>query len=68
MPSYPDALQSVLDTFDLFPDPSDRTNRLLSYLQLAVGQSAVGPIRYLLPIGRRWGLTSFRDRSIFPIV
>jgi cysteine desulfuration protein SufE len=27
----PDKLQAVLDTFDLFPDPSDRTNMLLSY-------------------------------------
>src|SRR5215204_5594866 len=27
----PDTLQSVLDTFDMFPDPSDRTNMLLSY-------------------------------------
>ena len=31
MPPLPDKLQSVLDTFDLFPDPSDRTNMLLSY-------------------------------------
>ena len=31
MPDYPPALQSVLDTFDLFPDPADRTNLLLSY-------------------------------------
>ena len=31
MPSYPDALQSVLETFDMFPDPADRTNMLLSY-------------------------------------
>ena len=29
--SYPTPLQSVLDTFDMFPDPSDRTNMLLSY-------------------------------------
>ena len=28
---YPPPLQSVLDTFDLFPDPADRTNLLLSY-------------------------------------
>ena len=28
---FPDKLQAVLDTFDLFPDPSDRTNLLLSY-------------------------------------
>jgi cysteine desulfuration protein SufE len=27
----PPALQKVLETFDLFPDPSDRTNMLLSY-------------------------------------
>jgi cysteine desulfuration protein SufE len=27
----PQKLQSVLDTFDLFPDPADRTNLLLSY-------------------------------------
>jgi cysteine desulfuration protein SufE len=27
----PAKLQAVLDTFDLFPDPSDRTNMLLSY-------------------------------------
>jgi cysteine desulfuration protein SufE len=31
MSRYPDKLQSVLDTFDMFPDPSDRTNMLLSY-------------------------------------
>src|SRR6185436_13346968 len=29
--SFPAKLQSVLDTFDLFPDPADRTNLLLSY-------------------------------------
>ena len=29
--SPPDALQAILDTFDLFPDPADRTNLLLSY-------------------------------------
>ena len=29
--SLPAKLQSVLDTFDLFPDPADRTNLLLSY-------------------------------------
>jgi cysteine desulfuration protein SufE len=28
---YPDSLQSVLETFDLFPDVSDRTSMLLSY-------------------------------------
>src|SRR6185503_3443193 len=28
---YPAKLQSVLDTFDLFPDPADRTNLLLGY-------------------------------------
>src|SRR5215210_4924028 len=28
---YPAPLQSVLDTFDMFPDPSDRTSMLLSY-------------------------------------
>ena len=27
----PEKLRSVLDTFDMFPDPSDRTNMLLSY-------------------------------------
>ena len=27
----PTSLQSVLDTFDLFPDPADRTNLLLGY-------------------------------------
>jgi cysteine desulfuration protein SufE len=27
----PPTLQSILDTFDLFPDPADRTNMLLSY-------------------------------------
>jgi cysteine desulfuration protein SufE len=31
MVSTPDKLQQVLDTFDMFPDPSDRTNMLLSY-------------------------------------
>jgi cysteine desulfuration protein SufE len=31
MPTYPDTLQTVLDTFDMFPDVSDRTNMLLSY-------------------------------------
>ena len=28
---YPRSLQSVLDTFELFPDPADRTNLLLGY-------------------------------------
>ena len=28
---YPPRLQSVLETFDMFPDPADRTNMLLSY-------------------------------------
>lgn len=27
----PATLQDVLDTFDMFPDPTDRTNMLLSY-------------------------------------
>ena len=27
----PSKLQTVLDTFDMFPDPADRTNMLLSY-------------------------------------
>ena len=31
MTVYADKLQAVLDIFDLFPDPSDRTNMLLSY-------------------------------------
>ena len=31
MPGLPPKLQSVLETFDLFPDPADRTNLLLSY-------------------------------------
>ena len=29
--AYPDKLQAVLDTFDMFPDPADRTGMLLSY-------------------------------------
>ena len=29
--TFPETLQAILDTFDLFPDPSDRTNMLLSY-------------------------------------
>ena len=29
--SYPQRLEQVLDTFDLFPDPADRTGLLLSY-------------------------------------
>ena len=28
---YPQKLQQVLETFDLFPDPADRTGLLLSY-------------------------------------
>ena len=28
---YPQKLQQLLDTFDLFPDPADRTGLLLSY-------------------------------------
>jgi cysteine desulfuration protein SufE len=28
---YPPKLQQLLETFDMFPDPSDRTNLLLSY-------------------------------------
>ena len=31
MPGLPPTLQSVLETFDLFPDPADRTNLLLGY-------------------------------------
>jgi cysteine desulfuration protein SufE len=31
MATAPDKLEAVLDTFDMFPDPSDRTNMLLSY-------------------------------------
>jgi cysteine desulfuration protein SufE len=29
--TLPSKLQDVLDTFDMFPDPADRTNMLLSY-------------------------------------
>jgi cysteine desulfuration protein SufE len=29
--SYPPKLQQLLETFDLFPDPADRTGMLLSY-------------------------------------
>jgi cysteine desulfuration protein SufE len=29
--AYPAKLQELLETFDMFPDPSDRTNMLLSY-------------------------------------
>jgi cysteine desulfuration protein SufE len=29
--TFPASLQSVLETFDMFPDPADRTNMLLSY-------------------------------------
>ena len=28
---YPEKLQSLLETFDMFPDPADRTGLLLSY-------------------------------------
>jgi cysteine desulfuration protein SufE len=31
MNGIPETLQIILDTFDMFPDPSDRTNMLLSY-------------------------------------
>ncbi len=31
MATLPPKLQDVLDTFDMFPDPADRTNMLLSY-------------------------------------
>ena len=31
MTTLPSSLQDVLDTFDMFPDPADRTNMLLSY-------------------------------------
>jgi cysteine desulfuration protein SufE len=31
VPEYPSSLQAVLDTFDMFPDQSDRTNLLLGY-------------------------------------
>jgi cysteine desulfuration protein SufE len=31
MPSPPPKLQTVLETFDMFPDQADRTNMLLSY-------------------------------------
>jgi cysteine desulfuration protein SufE len=29
--AYPQKLQQVLETFDMFPDPADRTSMLLSY-------------------------------------
>ena len=29
--AYPEKLQSLLETFDMFPDPADRTGMLLSY-------------------------------------
>src|SRR5687767_5476327 len=29
--AYPEKLQQVLETFDMFPDPADRTSMLLSY-------------------------------------
>ena len=29
--NYPDKLQALLETFDMFPDPADRTGMLLSY-------------------------------------
>jgi cysteine desulfuration protein SufE len=31
MGAYPEKLQQVLETFDMFSDPADRTNLLLSY-------------------------------------
>ena len=31
MTRFPDKLQAILETFDMFPDPADRTNMLLSY-------------------------------------
>jgi cysteine desulfuration protein SufE len=31
MPALPQKLQAVLDTFEMFSDPADRTNLLLSY-------------------------------------
>ena len=31
MTTLPPRLQAVLDAFDMFPDPADRTNMLLSY-------------------------------------
>ena len=31
MTTFPPTLQSVLETFDMFPDQADRTNMLLSY-------------------------------------
>jgi cysteine desulfuration protein SufE len=31
MAGMPEKLQAILDTFDMFPDPSDRTNLLLGY-------------------------------------
>ena len=30
-PTLPSRLQDLLETFDMFPDPADRTNLLLSY-------------------------------------
>jgi cysteine desulfuration protein SufE len=29
--AYPEKLEAVLETFDMFPDPADRTGMLLSY-------------------------------------
>ena len=31
MTPLPDKLQTILETFDMFPDPADRTSMLLSY-------------------------------------
>jgi cysteine desulfuration protein SufE len=31
MPALPRKLEAVLETFDMFPDPADRTSMLLSY-------------------------------------
>ena len=31
MGAFPDKLEQVLETFDMFPDPADRTDMLLSY-------------------------------------
>jgi cysteine desulfuration protein SufE len=32
--AYPAKLQELLETFDMFPDPPDRTNMLLSYADM----------------------------------
>ena len=57
---FPAKLQQVLDTFDMFPDQSDRTNMLLSYAdQFKEVPPEIATRPFQLVTGRHWMGTAF---------